>query len=290
MNLPARIRTARLSPSETEIARFVLRRGDEVMKMQVQDFADAVHVSRSTVIRFAKALGLSGWKALKLELSKWLDSQQTAGTPVDVNLPFRPGDTGCQIAGKLADLYRDTLQEMQEVLEEDQLEMALNLLAKAEHIHVITAYHNLSLAGNFCDKLLSIGCRAQVAASVQTQDFICCNSNETDAILFISYSGTYHPMAQLMEKSSRQKAKLILITGSGTDAFDDFIQARLRLGGRESRLGRMAQFSSDMEVHFLLDVLYGALLSRRKLQQDPDVRDIGGQLPGSGFSGWNGTY
>ncbi|WP_300970930.1 MurR/RpiR family transcriptional regulator [Faecalibaculum rodentium] len=290
MNLKTRIRAAVLTPAEAQIAGYILDHGEAVMEMKLQDFAAAVHVSRSTVIRLMHALGLSGWKELKVELGQWQRLCQDPGHSVDVNLPFSPEDDSGQIAARLARLYQDTLQEMLEVLDHDQLEAALRILEKADCTYVVTAYHNLSMAANFSDKLLSIGKRIQAATSVQTQDFLCCNARSRDAVVFISYSGTYHPLAELIDKAARQGAKLILITGSDDDRFDDRIHARLRLCGRESRLGRMAQFASDMEVHFLLDILYGSLLNRLQGTGQSDSMARGGQLIQSGVSDYKGTY
>ena len=59
MNLKTRIQAAVLTPAEAQIAGYILDHGEAVMEMKLQDFAAAVHVSRSTVDRKSTRLNSS---------------------------------------------------------------------------------------------------------------------------------------------------------------------------------------------------------------------------------------
>lgn len=65
-----------LTPKELEILRFVHDRGELVCSMSIQTFAEQTHYSTSTILRFCRKLGFSGYPELKYYLRSSLKKQQ----------------------------------------------------------------------------------------------------------------------------------------------------------------------------------------------------------------------
>ena len=59
----------RLSDLDTEIIKYIVSNREKVMKMGIQQLADSVHLSKTTVMRMTKKLGFSGYSEFKYFLS-----------------------------------------------------------------------------------------------------------------------------------------------------------------------------------------------------------------------------
>lgn len=274
MDIRARIRQEQsLTKSEIEAADYILKHPEQVLHLKITEFSDILNISKSSIIRFCQSIGLSGWKELKIELSSSLsDEKARATSSSNANLPFDQEDAPEMIAHKLKDLYQHSLSETLLSLDISQLNTTLKILQKAETIYVVTAYHNISLAQNFADKLLAIGFKVQVPASAQTQRFTMNISTPEDAVLFISYSGDYRNLEELIEIGEQRKTKMLLITGSRDNRFEESVHSILRVNGSESRFKRIAQFSSDLEVLFMLDIVYASLFNLTRERSEEIMR------------------
>ena len=60
-----------LSKSEKKVAQYVLSNPDEVIKLQIKELAKLVSVGESTIIRFTRKIGYSGFQEFKIELAKY---------------------------------------------------------------------------------------------------------------------------------------------------------------------------------------------------------------------------
>ena len=52
-----------LNDLELEVYKYVVRNADKVCYMRIREFADAAHVSTSTILRFCKKAGCDGYAA-----------------------------------------------------------------------------------------------------------------------------------------------------------------------------------------------------------------------------------
>ena len=64
------VRKAALSPSERRVSDYVLSEPERVVRMSIATLAETVGVSQPTVLRFVRAVGLSGYPELKLRIGQ----------------------------------------------------------------------------------------------------------------------------------------------------------------------------------------------------------------------------
>ena len=55
-----------LNDLELEVYKYVVRNADKVCYMRIREFADAAHVSTSTILRFCKKAGCDGYAEFKI--------------------------------------------------------------------------------------------------------------------------------------------------------------------------------------------------------------------------------
>ena len=62
-----------LNDLELEVYKYVVRNADKVCYMRIREFADAAHVSTSTILRFCKKAGCDGYAEFKDDVSEVID-------------------------------------------------------------------------------------------------------------------------------------------------------------------------------------------------------------------------
>ncbi|ELD7554833.1 MurR/RpiR family transcriptional regulator, partial [Listeria monocytogenes] len=65
-----------LSKSEQKVAQLILSNPDEVENLSINDLALMANVGESTIVRFSRKIGLTGFQDLKIALVKYQTSQK----------------------------------------------------------------------------------------------------------------------------------------------------------------------------------------------------------------------
>ena len=65
-----------LNDLELEVYKYVVRNADKVCYMRIREFADAAHVSTSTILRFCKKAGCDGYAEFKIRLRQHLEQHK----------------------------------------------------------------------------------------------------------------------------------------------------------------------------------------------------------------------
>lgn len=262
MDLEKTIRTCReLTPAEYKIGQFILRYPEEVVRMTGKEMEMRLYVSKSAIYRFCKKIGLDGFNELKLQVVSSMKNsgQPASGTWVDVNLPFQAQDEPAVIGERLTALYQRIIKETEDMIEWDVLEKVIEVLQNHPPIHIFTHFHNANIAGLFQDKM----CRIGYEVTVDSEDKIAkarIIQNESCALI-ISYTGKTLHIKSLSEVLKKRNIPTILITANKEQFVRSCADLVLYIPGGEEMKTRMGQFASDMELNYILDVIYGCMLN-----------------------------
>lgn len=74
-----------LNDLELEVYKYVVRNADKVCYMRIREFADAAHVSTSTILRFCKKAGCDGYAEFKIRLRQHLEQVKQPPVKDDVS-------------------------------------------------------------------------------------------------------------------------------------------------------------------------------------------------------------
>lgn len=74
-----------LNDLELEVYKYVVRNTDKVCYMRIREFADAAHVSTSTILRFCKKAGCDGYAEFKIRLRQHLEQAKQPPVKDDVS-------------------------------------------------------------------------------------------------------------------------------------------------------------------------------------------------------------
>ena len=133
----------RLSKGQKLIAQYLIDNYDKVAFMTASKLGEEVGVSESTVVRFANALGFSGYPKMQDALQELIKNKLTTVQRVEMNQEY--SDDG-KILNKVLksdmDNIKDTLDEMDESL----FKQASDKLLKAKKIYIVGMRSSFTVA------------------------------------------------------------------------------------------------------------------------------------------------
>lgn len=248
-----------LTPAEAEIAAFVLGHKEEVTGLSIQQLEESIYVSKSAVHRFCKKIGLKGFNELKVALARDLAEQASENQMIDVNYPFGAQDTQREIAQKLLKLYEEAIKDTYHYIDPVEMQRVTRLLYRSREIDIYTHAHNLNVAENFQDKMLTIGRTVNCPRSFYKQRLQVLASNSDHAALVLSYSGKATFIEPIIKMLHEKKIPVILIGKAGSNLHPEYITHTLFISDKENLRDRISQFSSHIAMQYMLDVIYGCI-------------------------------
>ena len=263
MDIVYRIRGARdLTPTEQHLANTVLAMGDRVQGYTIKELASATSTSIASIHRLCRKLGLEGYKELKVELARSEARRVAPADAVDINFPFKAGETAQDIGPRMELLYAKTLRETREMLDAAAVDRAAELIDRAGQVDIYTTSHNLYPANMFCDRLLSAGRAATCHESLERQTRTALSSNERHTALMISYSGLASQIFRLLPILRERSCPIILIGTPYAARRHPGLDAYLHVSDSESLRNRITQFASHIAVQYTLDTLFSCFFAR----------------------------
>ena len=133
----------RFSKGQKLIAQYILKNYDKVAFMTACKLGETVGVSESTVVRFANALGYSGYPKLQDALQELIKNKLTTVQRVDMVQEFNDDSAILKkILKSDIDNIKDTLDEIDEKAFED----AANKILKAKRIYILGMRSSFTIA------------------------------------------------------------------------------------------------------------------------------------------------
>lgn len=248
------------SAAEQEIARCVLERREEVLKMTIGQLASAAYSSNPTIVRLCRKLGVSGFREFKIVLASELE--RTAGREyVDANVPFRVQESAEEIAARIAELTQSTVRGAQELMDGRVLDAAASMLDQARHVYLFATGDSMIRALSFQGKLLKINRPVQIANLMQEQGYSAYHASAEDCAIFITYHGRQAGYEEYAATMRRNGTGLIAITAHAEGGLAGLCDHVLPLPIQEDPTGKIATFSSQIAVEYALNVLYSCVFN-----------------------------
>lgn len=197
------------TPSQRTIAAYMQERADNIAFCNLETLASKIGVSTTTIIRFSRALGYSGFtdmqKAVKDEI------QNKSALPDRLN--SMQAVTGNELLQESFEIDKLNIEKTFDAQNEQMLRAAINTIIGAEHVYLLGLRSSFSLAFYMASRLgeirKNVHC-VQSTGMLYPEEII--NANENDvciAFLFPRYSKTAISIIEWMRK---QKVKIILFT------------------------------------------------------------------------------
>lgn len=250
------------SETEREVAGYVLERREQVLGMTIGQLASAAYASNPTIVRLCRKLGVSGFREFKIVLSSELE--RSAGQEqIDANKPFGLQESPDAIARRIAELTQATVREGAELLQGAELDATAAMLDNARHVYLFGTGDSMVRALSFQGKLLKINRLVQVSNLMQEQGYYAYNASAGDCAVFITYHGRQPGYADYAATMKKNGVGLIVITANSEGELAELCDIVLPLPLSEDPIGKIATFSSQISIDYVLNVLYSCLFNLR---------------------------
>lgn len=261
MLIREKMKQIHFSTAEENVIKFLLHSDSQLEDLTVKQIAEITYVHPSTLIRVAKKLNFSGWSALKNAFLAESHYLNTYFTETDANLPFSPQDGIMTVAHKIASLEKDTIADSLSLLHHDQLQKAQQLLLNARTIKIFGSNANLLIAEDFALKMRRLNRAVRVVSTMNEQAYEAHNTHPDDVCILISYTGENIMMTKLAELFNQKKIPFVALTSIGENTLAEKAQAVLHITTRERLYSKIANYSINSSISFLLDVLYSCVFA-----------------------------
>lgn len=245
-----------LSTKEQAIATFILDDPKSASRMTIIEMSSALGVADSTVFKFAKKLGYSGFRDFRNDLLA-----EEFDPTISVHENVKASDTLTEVAQKVFRSSMKSLEDTLSMLDQDGLDKALGILMSATQISFYGTGESGVIALDAYQKFLRSPINCHVVQDSHMQLMQASLLHEGDVAVVISHSGLTREMIEVARMARAGGAKVIAITSYPSSKIAEcadvtFVSTSEETGYRtESLSSRYAQLA-------IIDTLYTALMFR----------------------------
>lgn len=261
MLIRERLERCEFSNSEKVIIEFIINKKLAIKDMTTKDIANATYTSPSTLIRIAHKMGFNGWNELKEAYLKEEEYLQSHFCDIDANYPFQNNDTIMSIASKIATLKKESIDDTLSLITHDDLQKAVQIIRKASSIQLFAVSNNLYISREFKHNMNRIRKRVDICSTQGELVYTACTCDPKSCALVISYSGETPILKRTVLALKAQNIPIIAITNIGDNTVARLSDCVLKICTREKLYSKIATFSTDSAITYLLDVIYSCIFA-----------------------------
>src|SRR5271165_121930 len=244
------------------LASWLLQQRQKIVDLPISRFAQETGVTETTIVRFCKGIGYSGYRELRLALVQSVGVAKGLQLGAGESSP-EPGDGSMlSLAKKLVAISTDVLTRTPQLLDEQSLEQAVEALLKGTEVYLVGFGSSTPIALDLYQRLLRLGIRATICSDPHILTVITTNL-EPGAVLFgVTYSGQSRDLVDALKAVKGREATTIVLTsnaGAAAARLADIllISAVPEMAARETVATRISQLA-------IVDVLCTALIMRHR--------------------------
>lgn len=249
------------SNSERNVIDYILKQGTAIKKMTTKEIAEKTYTVPSTLVRIAKKLHYNGWNDLKEDFLRESEYLESHFCNIDANIPFHNNDSIMSIASKIAELKTESIQDTLSLITHDDLQKAISIIRKTSCIHLFAVSNNLLITQEFKHNMSRINKEVHIHGLQNEIFFNAALAREDSCAMIISYSGETGALKEVMHTLKNKNIPTIVITSIGDNTLSKEADCILRICTREKLYSKIATFSTDSAITYLLDVLYSCVFS-----------------------------
>ena len=270
-----------LPPAEQRVARKVIEDPAGVAVTTITGLARACETSETTVIRFCRALGFSGYPELRLTLATEAGRAEGVGRERAVSGDINPGDTVQEVVEKVAFADARAVEETAAQLDTAVLSRVIAAVVEARRVDIYGVGASAFVALDFQQKLHRIGKVAFAWSDTHVALTSAALLGEGDVAMGISHTGVTRDTVDALAEARKHGATTVALTNfprSPIAGVADLVlttaarETTFRSGATASRLAQLtvidcvfvgvAQRTYD-ETQAALSVTLDAVRSRR---------------------------
>lgn len=258
--LQVRLREVRDSCTRTErgIVDFIRTHPEQVVSMTVRELATQTYSSTSSVMRVCKAVGLKGYRELRIALLLEIADASRGSRHKEGTLT--KNDTIDEIVSKVITNSIKSFEDTEKLIDVQEIEKVAHLINSAGRVLLFGMGSSSLVAEDLLLKLLRLDKTCLHHADAHSQLLMAHNSRPDDLAILFSYSGRTVEMIDCLHALKSNKTTAVAITRLGGSPISAEADICLNVAANES-LFRSGAMSSRLTQLAVVDVIYTTFAS-----------------------------
>lgn len=190
-----------------KIADYILEDPNRILDLGIHQMAQNLDVAESSIVRFCKLIGFSGFSDAKMMLAKC-----SASHAPSIFTKLGTQDSAEQITRNVFDRNIESLQKAVERLDFSCVQRAADLIGAAGHVVVCGVGSSASMADNVAVHLMRIGLPAVSVTDSELLQVTARLADSSTVFLAITKTGNNLPIVNAFRVAKEQGAKTICLT------------------------------------------------------------------------------
>lgn len=247
-----------LGKAEKRIANFLLENPKEIIRFSITELAEKSNVSEATVVRFSRKLGFKGYQELKITFA-----QEIVSPLQSIHEEVTEDDKIPEVVEKIFQSIIQTLNYTKEVLDQKQLEKAVELILQARKVVVFGLGNSAPVALDAQYKFIRAGIECSVYSDNHMQAIVASHLLPEDVVIGITHSGSSRDIVEALQLAKECGASTICITNYGKSPILKYSDIHLFTASQETQYRPFA-LASKMAQLGIIDTLYVYIALRKK--------------------------
>lgn len=252
-----RLKKANLSETEQKISDYFVYSDEVLSHKTLEELANEIGVSQSSIYQFVKKIGYSGFQDFKIDVAQNSNYQPnfhqlnyTSGSN-----EITPEDSSLDIARKVLQSNIYSLSNSANFLTEELLDEALSIIYPAKMLHFFGLGGSSIVAFDSFHKFIRTKYRCNYMFDYHMQLGFATKLTSDDCVFIFSHSGQTKEIINLARQIKKTDAKIIALTGnSGSELVALADKAIIVL--TEEAMFRTEALSSRISYLTVMDILY----------------------------------
>lgn len=246
-----------LTGSAQKVAQFILNAPQETINLTITELGSRVGVSEASIVRFAQALGYSGFHALKIRLAEDIVSPMSI-----VHEDLLPDDGSATAVQKAMTAGLRSLEDTMRILEMPVLEATIRALCHARQIVLFAAGNSIPIAMDLNFRLTKIGLHSRFSIDPTMQEMYASLVSSEDVAVGISHTGSSKDTVYALELAKQRGARTVCITNHSNSPLTHYGEFCLFTATRVSHF-REERLDSSLAMLALTEALYVGICVER---------------------------
>ena len=243
-----------LTRSGKKLADYIFAHTGEAQYFSISTLAENSGVSEASITRFCHGLGLAGYNDFKLALAK-TDHVTDMGELSDSPQGIAPEDSLNTIFQKIHKASVLSLNETLELLDEDAINKAVDLLVQADRVFCFGNGGSMVMAMEAWARFSTATSRFVHVSDSHMQIMNTALATSRDVLLVFSYSGSTKDMEDTLQIAREHGVSIILVTHYPNSRAAQFADVVLLCGYNEGPL-QSGSIPAKVGQLLLIDCLF----------------------------------
>lgn len=244
-----------LTKSEKKLCEYLKEDKDLIIRSTITQLAEITGISDSTIIRFCRKFGYSGFHDFKIALAQEVSALKTEEKEDILSGPIDEFDTIETIAKKFYAINIEALQKTMDLMDYSEISRCAEMIIKAKKVHFIGVGHSGTTAQDTKYKFMRTGIDVDVYTDGHTMIMMSSIMNKDDLVFAISHSGNTSEVVNSLKVAKEAGAKTICITHSINSKVMAYSDASIIYASTETKF-QTGAVSTKIAQSFVIDLIY----------------------------------